>query len=304
MALPKSFKLSSGYEIPAVGLGTGGLKGDAGQALIEKALNEFGYRHLDTAEIYGNEVEVGNAIKNCSVPREEIIVATKAWPHSMHPDALRQAFDQSLQRLQVDYVDLYLMHWPVSFVPFKGPSPINPDTRLVQLAEPQIPIEDTWKAMEQLVDEGKIRSIGVSNFTIPKLEKLLQTARIKPVVNQVECHPTFQQEELLKYCKHNDIVLVGYTPLGRNNHGAPRLTEQPKIIEIAKSLDIEHGNVLISWAVQRGTSPIPKSTNEQRLKQNFQLYELPENAMNEITKLKEKYRAHLLGIRYFWRSWW
>jgi L-glyceraldehyde reductase len=283
MSLGRTFTLSSGHKLPVIGLGAGGLKGEDGENTVLEAL-KIGYRHIDTAEVYDTEREVGNAIKRSGIPREELVITTKAWPNNMSRERIILAAKRSLQKLQLDYIDLYLIHWPMSFVQGDDYGPKG-DDGLIRLADPQIPIEETWAGMEYLVEAGLVKSIGVSNFTIPKLEKLLSIAKIKPVVNQVELHPLFPQNELKDWCTKHDIVLVGFTPLGRNNHGAPRLPEHPRIQDIAQKLGKTPASLLISWAAQRGTAPIPKSTNHDRLRTNFEDYIIPDEIFREITAL-------------------
>ena len=289
MSLGREFKLSSGYSIPAVGLGAGGMHDDLCIQVVKAALN-IGYLHIDTAEKYGNETEIGNSIKESSVARDKIFVTSKVWATSMHYKDLKNACYRSLNKLQLDYLDLYLLHWPVSFASGKDYMPTDPKTGLIKLAFPQVPISETWKAMEELVAEGKVKSIGVSNFSIARLKELLDIAKIKPVVNQVEGHPQFQQRELLEFCQEHDILLTCFAPLGRNHYGEPKLTEHPTIIKIANSLNADPAVVLISWAVQRGTSVIPKTSNLKRLQSNFKDCMLSEAHMQEINKLDGKRR--------------
>jgi L-glyceraldehyde reductase len=284
MSLGRTFTLSSGHKLPAIGLGAVDLKED----IILEAL-KIGYRHIDTAEHYFTEQEVGNAIKKSGIPREEIFVTTKVWPNNVSKERLVKALKRSLETLQLDYVDLYLLHWPYSFVQGDEFDPKD-ENGLVRLSNPQIPIEETWAAMESLVEAGLVKSIGVSNFTIPKLEKLLSIAKIKPAVNQVELHPLFPQNELLEWSTKHDILLVGYTPLGGNhrvggNPEAPLLPDYPELQNVAKRLGKTPASVLISWAVQRGTSPIPKTTNPERLRNNFEDYVIPDEIFNEINAL-------------------
>jgi L-glyceraldehyde reductase len=283
MSLGRTFTLSSGQKLPAIGLGAGGLKGQDGEEIILEAL-KIGYRHIDTAEHYDTEREVGNALRRSGIPRGEVMVTTKVWPNNVSKDRLVQSAKRSLEKLKFDYVDLYLLHWPYSFIQGDEFDPKDESGNVI-LSDPQIPIEETWGAMESLVEAGLVKSIGVSNFTIPKLEKLLSFAKIKPVVNQVELHPLFPQNELKDWCAKHDILLVGFTPLGRNNHGAPRLPEHPRIQELAQKLGKTPASLLISWAAQRGTAPIPKTTNKERLRTNFEDYIIPEDIFKEITAL-------------------
>ncbi|KAJ3272441.1 hypothetical protein HDV01_005510 [Terramyces sp. JEL0728] len=270
----RDLKLSNGNAFPAVGFGT--YQGDnapAGKA-VELAL-EAGYKHFDCAAFYGNEKEIGDVLSK--VNRNTIFVTSKLW-NDKHND-VQNACNQTLKDLQLDYLDLYLMHWPVSQ---------DPVTKEVKLDINDI--KQTWKQMEELVDQGKTKSIGVSNFTVRLLEQLLPACRIKPVVNQVELHPYLPQNELVQYCKENGIVMTGYSPLG-GKPSPESIISDSVVAEIAKRNGKTPAQVLISWAVQRGTSAIPKSSNKERIKNNIDLFELPKgdvDLLNELGKTKPK----------------
>jgi L-glyceraldehyde reductase len=204
MASGRSFKLSSGYDMPAVGLGTWLSKPHEVENAVETALR-LGYRHIDAAACYLNENEVGNGWKKSGVPRDQIFITSKLWNTHHHPDHVEEAVNKTLKDLQTDYLDLYLIHWPVAFEHTNETlTPIDPVSKRFRLAN--IPIADTWAALEKLVDAGKVRSIGVSNFTIEKIEELLKTARIPPAVNQIEAHPYLQQPALHNYLKEKVTV--------------------------------------------------------------------------------------------------
>lgn len=277
MSKVNGIQLSSGFYMPSVGLGTSNGEPQAVVDSIVQALHS-GYRHVDTAAFYKNEAMVGEAIRKSGIPREDIFVTTKLWCTDLLPERVRPAFDLSLKTLQLDYIDLYLVHWPIAF---KHPQTTPPEVIPVDLSE-------TWRELEKLVVEGKVKSIGVSNFTVKKLEILLQTCRIKPVVNQVELHPYLTQVELLEYCKSKNITLTAYSPLGRSKE--PRIDEDPIIKSISEKYSKTPAQVMLSWAVQRGTAVIPRSTNKLRQAQNLDLFTLDKDDFQDVTGLNRNHR--------------
>lgn len=288
MSLGRTFKLNSGYEIPAVGLGTWLSKPHEVENAVETALRK-GYRHIDAAACYQNENEVGNGWKKSGVPREQIFITSKLWNTHHHPDHVEEALNKTLADLQTDYLDLYLIHWPVAFAHTNETlTPTDPVTKRFQIAD--VPVSDTWAVLEKFVQEKKIRSIGISNFTIQATKDLLKTAKIPPAVNQIEAHPYLLQPELFKYLKDNNILPVAYSPLGNNIYNLPRVVDDPTVVEVAKKLNKDPAILLISWAVQRGSSVLPKSVTASRIESNFQDFVIPDAEFEALNKLDKNER--------------
>lgn len=288
----KNITLNSGYSIPILGLGTWKSAPGEVYTAVKEAL-KMGYRHIDCAPIYGNEKEVGQAITESItegvVKREELFITTKLWNDKHAPSDLLPALKQSLADLQLEYLDLYLIHWAVAH----QPGVVFPEkgSDLVPLSD--FPLTATWEAMEKAVDEGLVRSIGVSNFGPKNLGQLLDKARIKPAMNQVELHPYLQQNDLLAFCKEHDIALTAYSPLGSKDRpemlksaDEPILLDNPVIGEIAKQKNCSPAQILLAWAIARETVVIPKSVNPERMKQNLAAADL-QLTQEEMAQLKE-----------------
>ncbi|MGU3471581.1 aldo/keto reductase [Paenibacillus sp. D51F] len=242
--LQDTAELHNGVRMPRLGLGVWKVteEGQVEQA-IKDAVNA-GYRSIDTAKIYGNEEGVGRAIADVSVPREELFITTKVWNAEQGYDSTLAAYEESRRKLGLEIIDLYLIHWPV-----KGK------------------YKETWRAMEQLYKDGKVRAIGVCNFHVHHLEDLLQDAEIKPMVNQVEYHPLLAQTELRQFCQDQGIVLEAWSPLMQGNLDLPQLNE------LAVKYGKTPAQIVLRWDLQNGVITIPKSTNEKRIRENADVFD-------------------------------
>lgn len=266
--------------MPALGLGTWkSAPGEVGAA-VEAALR-CGYRHIDCAAIYGNEPEVGEALARCFrdgiARREDLWITSKLWNDCHAPEDVVPALQRTLADLRLQQLDLYLIHWPVALT--KGtPFPESAD-QMIPLD--RLPIAETWRGMEQAVDDGLCRYLGVSNFSIAKLADLHERARIRPAVDQVEMHPYLPQRELVEWCRQHGVVVTAYSPLGSPDRpqnlkqkDEPRLLDDPAVAAIAERHGATAGQVLIAWALHRGTAVIPKSVHEKRIAENLAAAEL------------------------------
>jgi len=297
--------LRSGDALPAFGLGTWlSEPGEVYQA-VRRAL-ELGYRHIDCAWIYQNEAEIGKALEDAmaagDVKREALWVTSKLWNDAHAPEHVRPALAGTLKDLRLEYIDLYLVHWPVAHR--HGVARPRESSDFLPLE--QMPLEKTWGAMVELEQTDLVRNVGVSNHSLTKIDQITRAVGTRPAVNQVEMHPFHQQRELLAGCKSRDVVVTAYSPLG--SRGRPEgmkrddevpLLEQPALAEVAAELDATPGQVLIAWALARGTAVIPKSTNADRIAQNLRGSEI-ELTPRQVGRLDELERGERYVTGDFW----
>ncbi len=251
-SLTSTYTLANGIKIPIVGFGTWQTPdGEVAVSSVKAALQE-GYRHIDTAQAYKNEEGVGRAIKESGIPREEIFLTTKLWNKNHSYDLTMSSFAESLEKLQTDYVDLFLIHWP---------NPVDFRDHW-QEANAQ-----SWKAMEELYEAGKIKAIGVSNFRPHHIEELKKTAKILPMVNQIFLAPGEKQEAVVAYCEENNIRLEAYSPLGTG-----KIFAVPEMQELAAKHDKTIAQIALRWSLQHGFLPLPKSVTPSRIRENAQLF--------------------------------
>jgi alcohol dehydrogenase (NADP+) len=278
-------------QMPALGFGTL-IPDPAVTITATKDALEAGFRHFDCAERYANEREVGTALQAGlaagGIAREDIFVTTKLWNTNHRPERAKPAFEASLKRLGLNYLDLYLIHTPFAFQPGDNQDPRDQNGNV--LYDHGVTLLDTWKALESLVDHGKCRAIGLSDITLNDLKPIYESARIKPAVVQVESHPYLPETELLGFCKEKGIVFLAFAPLG---HGMkPGLLEDPVISAIAARVGKTPAQVLLAWAVQRGTAVLTTPRSAARAKENFDIAALPQDALDEINRIQIRQRLN------------
>ena len=267
--------------MPALGFGTL-IPDPLATRQATKAALEAGFRHFDCSERYRNEGAVGDAMQEMfkagTIQRKDVFVTTKLWNNNHRPERVKPAFEASCRRLQVDYVDCYLIHTPFAFRPGDDQDPR--DERGQVIYDSGVTLGETWRALESLVDEGRCRSIGLSNVNLAKLKEIVEGARIKPAVVEVESHPYLPEWDLLDYCRRQGIVLLAFAALG---HGMePRLLDDPVIVAIAQRLGKTPAQVVLAWAIQRGTALLTTSVTPRRIQENLDLSPIPDDAMQEI----------------------
>lgn len=263
--IKSTVKLNNNVSMPIFGLGVYlSESGDETRVAVSEAL-EAGYRHIDTAKFYQNEKDVGLAVKQSGIPRNEIFITTKLWNSDHGYDKAIKAFDRSLEQLDLEYIDLYLVHWPVTGLR-----------------------NETWKAMEKIANSGKCRAIGVSNYTVRHLKELLKFAEIIPAVNQVEFSPYLYQKELFDFCKNNNIQLEAYSPLTQGQK-----LKDPMLVNIAQKYNKTTAQVILRWAIQHSIVIIPKSVTKARIIENADIFDfnISDEDMNKLDNLNEDFRV-------------
>jgi len=276
-------------QMPVLGFGTL-IPDAAGTISATRDALEAGFRHFDCAERYRNENEVGEALEAglaaYGIAREDIFITTKLWNTNHRPERVEPAFEASLKRLRFNYLDLYLIHTPFAFQPGDEQDPRDKNGNVIY--DNGVTLLDTWRAMETLVDVGKCRAIGLADITLDKLIRIYESARIKPAVVQVEAHPYLPETELLEFCKEKGIVLLAFAPLG---HGIkPGPLEDPVVLAIAERTGKTPAQVLLAWAIQRGTALLTTARTAARARENFNISALPEDAFDEINHIQTRQR--------------
>ena len=243
--------LNNGVEIPAIAFGTY-KAADGKSADVIRAAIEAGYRYFDTASFYGTETYLAQAVRESGISRDEIFIASKLWKTEMGYENVKSAFERSLDKLNTDYLDLYLIHWPL-------PDPEYKDWKQLD--------KEMWRAMEELYQAGKVRAIGLSNFLPHHIDNILEDCTVRPAVDQIEYHPGYSQEAAVQYCKERNILVQAWSPIGRQ-----RVLEEPLVLELAGKYAVSPAQICLKFAVQRGIIPLPKSSSVERMKENLDLY--------------------------------
>ncbi|GFS73701.1 aldo-keto reductase family 1 member B1 [Nephila pilipes] len=305
MSKVPSVKLSNGKEMPVIGLGT--WKSKPGQVFeAVKTAIDIGYRHVDCALAYQNETEVGQAIKakidDKTIKREDIFVTSKLWNTFHRREKVLECCQLSLKALGLDYLDLYLIHWPIAY---KEGDELFPKNEKGEMLTSDLDFKETWKGMEELYEKGLVKSIGLSNFNSQQINTILSISKIKPVVLQVECHPYLNQNKLIEFCKKHDIAVTAYSPLGSPDRpwvkpDEPSVMADPRIKKLADKYNKSPAQILLRFNVQRNVIVIPKSVTEDRIRNNFEIFdfELTSEEMDQISNFQEVYRyCHLNWLK-------
>lgn len=262
-----NYKLNNGIKIPSIGFGTWKFPDNEETSQIIVNAIESGYGYIDTAKSYGNEKAIGKGIQNANVRREDIVIGGKMWNDDRGYDNIIKACRKTIETLNCDYLDIYLVHWPASKAVHENWKEIN---------------DETWKAMEYLYNSGIVKAIGVCNFKVNQLEELMKNAKVKPMINQIECHPGFTQQEIIEFCKQEDILVEAWSPLGSG-----KLLKKDQLKEIAKKYDKDVAQICIKWCLQNGVLPLPKTSNIERMKSNLDVFdfEINQDDMNYLNNL-------------------
>lgn len=295
----KTLKFKNNDQLHAIGLGT--WKSEPGE--VKKAIKhalKVGYRHIDCAAIYDNEAEVGEALKEIfdqgDIKRSDVHITSKLWNNAHRKEDVKPALKQTLKDLQLEYLDLYLIHWPVAFKPEVKGFP-DSDDGFYSLEE--VPLEETWNAMVELRNDGLVKHVGVSNFSQQKINHLISTTGETPEMNQVELHPYLHQKELVDFCHKKDILVTAYSPLGSQDRteemkadDEPTLLDNEVVKDIAKKHDVSPAQVLIRFHLERDVATIPKSTHKGRIQENFESFkiDLSQEDLDDLKKLDKHYR--------------
>ena len=263
------YKMNNGIEIPSIGYGTYQIRQKSEIENGIKTAYSCGYRLFDTAVMYNNEQLIGQSIKKLKLPRNDLFLTTKIIPQDMTYEKAKQSIDKSLKKLNTDYIDLVLIHWP---------GVTNPQQRI-----------DVWKALEEAVGQGKVKSIGLSNFLKKHIEQILNNCKIKPVINQIECHPLYYDKDTIEYCKSQNIIIEAYCPLAEFHKN---LIQNKNIVEIAKSLGKSVPQVILRWHLQHQIIPLPKSVHSNYIKENYDLdgFTLSEEQMKVVDGLNTNFK--------------
>lgn len=303
----RAYTLNTGAKIPAVGFGTFANEGAKGEtyAAVTKALN-VGYRHLDCAWFYHNEDEVGTAIhdflaRRSDVTRKDLFICTKVWNHLHEPEDVKWSAKNSCENLKLDYIDLFLVHWPIAAERSSDMSvKLGLDGKYVINEVLTENPEPTWRAMEELVGSGLVKAIGVSNWTISGLKKLLQIATIKPAVNQIEIHPFLPNEDLVAFCFQNGILPEAYSPLGSQNQvpsTGERVRDNPTLNAVAERSGYSLAQILLAWGLKRGYVVLPKSSTASRIESNFMVPELSEADFATIEQVAKGRHSRFVNMK-------
>jgi diketogulonate reductase-like aldo/keto reductase len=298
--------LNNGQQMPKIGLGTWRSLTGTGKKAVKYAIEKVGYRHIDCARIYENQKELGEAFSEVfssgEIKRSEVFITSKLWCTDHYSENVEKACRQTLADLKLEYLDLYLIHWGIAFEHGDDLEPMGSDG-VIKTAT--ISTQETWQAMEKLVEKGLVKAIGVANFTTAMLIDLLSYAKIKPVVNQIEIHPYNSQPELISFCQKNGIVVTAYSPLGSAGNLDSKPLSDKVVVEIAKTHGKSPAQILIRWSMQRGLAAIPKSIKESRIVENFNIvdFELTDEEMDRINQLNKNHRfvnpIKWWGVPYF-----